>query len=278
MLQRNTIVRLFRYLVLFTLLQGISLAVSSEEKTAQQSLNPPTISIIIDDIGYRKRDGNRAVNLPGDVTFAFLPHAPFSAQLAQLAHEKDREVMLHLPMQSEAGKKLGPGGLTEDMSEQQFLAVLKDSIESIPFASGFNNHMGSLLTKNTTLMKRVMQQVASNDQFFFVDSKTTSESVALQLARREGLRAIQRDIFIDHEPTPEFIQHQLKKLVEQARRKGTALGIAHPKKETLAILEQWLPRLAQMGVRLVPVSELIGLQQQQKIALWKTRPIKIMSR
>ena len=118
-------------------------------------------------------------------------------------------------------------------------------------------------------MKRLMQQVALKNSLFFVDSKTTSDSVAMKVARREGLNSIQRDIFIDHEESKSFIQKQLRKLIRKAQQKGTALAIAHPKKVTLAELEQWLPVLESNGIKLVPVSELIKLRQQRKIALWK---------
>ena len=234
-----------------------------------QNLNQPAISIIIDDMGYRLSSGQRAIKLPGAITYSFLPHAPHVQQLSKTAREQNKEVMLHLPMESEAGKKLGPGGLTECMSEKKFSEVLQSSISSVPYVSGFNNHMGSRLTRSPLWMKKLMQQVALKNSLYFVDSKTTSDSVAMKVARSEGLNSIQRDIFIDHEESKTFIQKQLRKLIRKAKKNGTALAIAHPKKITLSELEQWLPLLESQGVKLVPVSELITLQQQRKIALWK---------
>ena len=233
-------------------------------------INQPAISIIIDDMGYRLGAGNRAINLPGALTYSFLPHSPYSAALSKFAHDQRKEIMLHLPMEAESGKKLGPGGLTEGMTEKKFVNVLESSIESIPHARGFNNHMGSLLTKNQLWMTRLMREVAIDKNLFFVDSKTTSQSIALQTARAEGLKTSKRDIFIDHEESVEFIQRQLKKLIKRAKRKGTALAIAHPKKMTLAILEKWLPELEANGIKLVSVSTLINLQQEKRLALLKT--------
>lgn len=233
------------------------------------NLTQPAISIIMDDIGYRLKAGQRAVNLPGALTYSFLPHSPHVNQLTQLAYQQSKEVMLHLPMEAEGGKKLGPGGLTECMTEAKFVKVLQSNINSIPHVSGFNNHMGSLLTKSQLWMTRVMREVAANKKLYFVDSKTTSSSVALETAKTEGLKSIKRDIFIDHEASAVFIEKQLKKLIKKARRKGTALAIAHPKKITLSILEKWLPELESKGIKLVPVSTLISLQQQRRLALWK---------
>ncbi|MDH5370458.1 MAG: divergent polysaccharide deacetylase family protein [Gammaproteobacteria bacterium] len=244
---------------------------SSDESPVANKLDiiQPAISIIIDDMGYQLRTGLRAVNLPGAVTYSFLPHAPYVKQLSQLAHDHDKEIMLHLPMESEAGKKLGPGGLTESMTEKTFAKILGESIDSIPYASGFNNHMGSLLTKSQLWMTRLMREVATDKKLFFVDSKTTSDSVAFKVARAQGLKSIKRDIFIDHEASILFIEKQLNKLIIKAQRKGTALAIAHPKKLTLSVLEKWLPQLEAKGIKLVPVSTLITLQQQRRLALWK---------
>lgn len=227
----------------------------------------PAISIIIDDMGYRLNSGTKAISLPGALTYSFLPHAPHAISLSKSAHQQSKEIMLHIPMEAESGKNLGPGGLTECMSQKQFIEVLEANIESVPYAIGFNNHMGSLLTKSQSWMTRLMREMSNNRNLYFVDSRTTRDSVALTVARTEGLQSITRDIFIDHEESNQFIQQQLKKLVKRAKRKGTALAIAHPKKITLEILEKWLPTLKSQGVKLVSVSNLIKRQQDKRLAL-----------
>lgn len=252
------------FISLLTLLVPLTQAQEFIVSTAQ-----PAIGIIIDDMGNQFWLGHRAVNLAGNFTYSFLPHAPHVAALSKAAHELNKEIMLHLPMQAESGRKLGPGGLTQAMSEESFIHVLDGNINSIPHVAGFNNHMGSLLTKSQLWMKRLMREVAARNNLFFVDSKTTSESVALKVARAEGLRSIPRDVFIDHKMTEDFIYGQLENLISTAKKKGTALAIAHPKKLTLSILEKWLPELKAKGVQLVSVSKLITLQQQQKKSLLK---------
>ncbi len=270
MINGNKIIRKgFRVLIIsllpLSVAQAIDLPPAQSDNTLE--INQPTISIIMDDMGYRLKSGNRAINLPGAITYSFLPHSPHATLLSKFAHDQEKEIMLHLPMEAESGKKLGPGGLTECMTEKKFVEVLESNIDSIPYAKGFNNHMGSLLTKSKLWMTRLMREVATDKNLFFVDSKTTKDSVALKVARLEGLKGIKRDIFIDHEDSKEFIQKQLRKLIKRAKRKGTALAIAHPKKMTLSILEKWLPELEAKGIKLVPVSRLIHLQQEKKLAL-----------
>jgi len=275
-LKRNQNIQIrFRLLFISLLVPLLQVTQANETPSVATSvasnlnITLPAISIIIDDMGYRLRSGHRAVNLPGAITYSFLPHAPHVHQLSQRAHAQNKEVMLHLPMEAESGKKLGPGGLTESMTEKNFVKVLADNINSVPYVSGFNNHMGSLLTKNQLWMTRLMREISASKNLFFVDSKTTSDSVALQTARKQGLKSINRDIFIDHETSEVFIEKQLKKLIKKARRTGTALAIAHPKKITLSVLEKWLPELKAKGITLVPVSTLITLQKQRRLALWK---------
>lgn len=120
-------------------------------------------------------------------------------------------------------------------------------------------------------MTRLMREMSTEKNLFFVDSKTTSNSVALKVARSEGLKSIQRDIFIDHEESKDFILKQLNRLIKRAKRKGTALAIAHPKKITLSVLEKWLPELEAKGIQLVSVSTLINLQQKTELHYGKAR-------
>ena len=68
------------------------------------------------------------------------------------------------------------------------------------------------------------------------------------------LRAVRRNVFLDHEPTAKFVARQIDALVATARRDGTALAIGHPFTVTLAALERRLPKL---GVKLVSVSALV---------------------
>ena len=239
------------------------------DNTSPDLLTQPVVSIIIDDMGYQLKTGKKAVSLPGAFTYSFLPHSPYANELATLANNNQKEVMLHLPMESEGGKALGPGGLTECMTAQKFQDVLNSNLKSVPFVKGFNNHMGSLLTKSALWMSKVMNEAGKHKDLYFVDSKTTSDSVAYKVAKQYGVSAVQRNIFLDHDMSDKMITRQLNKLVKRAKSKGSALAIGHPKTLTLAVLKQWLPKLDEEGIRLVPVSELINIRNQRRLALWQ---------
>lgn len=232
------------------------------------------IALIIDDIGNTRKDA-RAFALPSEVTFSILPNKPLSASYSLKAADQKREVMLHIPMESLAGKRLGPGGLTSEMQPEAIRQTLASALASVPHAVGVNNHMGSKLTQLTLPMETTMAFLQQH-QLFFVDSRTTRYSKAQKIAEQMGVLSARRNVFLDHLPERKHIDYQFKRLVSLARRQGTAVGIAHPYPETLDYLEQALPALSEAGVQLVTLSQLLksvqiarlgGEQQDQQQAL-----------
>ncbi len=221
----------------------------------------PAINIVIDDIGNRLKLGRRAVNLP--VTCSFLPHTAHLGTLSEEARALGREAILHTPMQSIHGKRLGRGGITVDMSSLELTRTMRQNFASVTNAQGVSNHMGSLLTRHPGQMQLIMESLRGHGAEFFLDSLTTSRSVAYKVARENGIPASKRNIFLDHHRDVDQVRSQFRKLVARAKRRGTAVGIGHPYPETMAVLEQELPKLAAQGVDLVTTSRLITLQRER---------------
>lgn len=230
--------------------------------TAQGSAEPqPRITIIIDDLGYQLEPGRRAIQLPGPITFAVLPGTPHSRRLARFAHDRGKEVLMHLPL--EAVNYEGPaepGGVTLDMSHDVFRTTFADAIETVPFAIGVSSHRGSLLTRHPGHMTWLMQEIHERDDLIFIDSYTTPDSIALKVAAEEGVSATRRDVFLDHDRSIEAVIRELERLKALARRRGTAVAIGHPFPETLDVLERELPKLAAEGIELVTISALLHAQ------------------
>ena len=213
------------------------------------------IAIIIDDLGYRYSEGQRAVALPGAVTLAILPHTRFGVDLA---HASGKEIIVHLPLQpADASGDRGPGALWLDMNREQFASVLRASLAAVPHASGVNGHMGSLLTRHPGHMTWLMAGLRHRGGLYFIDSYTTPSSVALQLAEEFGIAAVRRDVFLDTDPDPGAIRFQLARLRAVSPERGFAIGIAHPYPATLDILETVVSGLAEAGIGLVPASDIL---------------------
>jgi polysaccharide deacetylase 2 family uncharacterized protein YibQ len=228
----------------------------------------PVISIIIDDLGIDRTLGERALQLPGAVTFAFLPHSPHGQDLAMLAHEIDREGMLHLPMQAIDNRKVDTGALMQGQSRAEFLATLRNDLQQLPHIRGVNNHMGSLLTQLPEQMEWLMEELARHKDLFFIDSRTTPDTVAYRYAKYEGLPSLKRNVFLDNDTDIAAINRQFIRLLAIARLRGSAVAIGHPYPETLTYLENMLPALPLLGIKLLPASQLIEhktlMAQRQK--------------
>ncbi|WP_271271418.1 divergent polysaccharide deacetylase family protein [Aliamphritea hakodatensis] len=225
----------------------------------------PRLVIIIDDMGDNLAQGIAAINLPGPLAYAILPHTPKSKVLAEMANSQGKDVMVHVPMDNTHKLALGPGGLTDSLSKAVFLKTLRDGLKAVPYAVGFNNHMGSLLTQKNPQMQWAMQ-VAKKQQMFFIDSLTTSDTVAWKAARQADIPWLIRDIFLDHEQTPEFVERQFNAGVALARERGFAVLIGHPYPVTINFLQEALPRLGELGIQLVaPSGFLLQMQDSQDL-------------
>ncbi len=226
---------------------------------------PPLVVIIIDDMGDRLVEGQRVRDLPGPVVCAMLPHTPHAVRLARECHADGKEVMLHQPMQAMNGALTGPGSVMLDMDRKQFQEQVEANLSAVPHVSALNNHMGSLLTQHPGHMAWLMEVLRRHpDPLVFVDSRTTPRTVAELLAQEQGVPTVRRDVFLDHLQDEESIRREVGRLIDIARRNGSAVAIGHPYPETLNVLEEKLPRLlAEEEIRLVSLRDLLAYRGQE---------------
>lgn len=215
-------------------------------------------AIIMDDLGLSLAAARELVGIDLAVTGAILPDQPHAREIGQLLHRHGRQVMVHMPMEPHGYPQVNPGkmALLLAMDPQQIAQRASELLQVVPEAVGANNHMGSRLTEDTEAMQAVME-VLRRRGLFFVDSKTSPRSVGLNEARRAGLPTIGRDIFLDNQATTEAVRFQLRKLIRLARERGQAVAICHPYPQTLEALRLEAPAFREMGVEVVPVSQLI---------------------
>lgn len=222
----------------------------------------PAVAVLIDDIGYKPLQDAAVLALPGAYAIAVLPGSPHGADLAHLAQRQGREVLLHLPMEAtNRDTGLGELALRSGMDAPAMEAVLDQALSSVPHAIGINNHMGSLLTGQPEVMRWLMETLQRQGPRFFIDSRTTPETVAATAATRAGLAGLSRKVFLDHVRTRGAVREALAELAASAREEGHALAIGHPFPETLLELQAWSP--AQAGVELLSLQALLA----RKVAL-----------
>jgi polysaccharide deacetylase 2 family uncharacterized protein YibQ len=240
-------------LFLIVLLQCLSFSTNAEAALPTQ--DDKRLVIIIDDIGHHLLPGKAAVDLPWKLNIAVLPYTPHGKRLAERAHRAGKEVMLHAPMSTIGSIPLGRGGLTHELEEQEFRQTLADNLLQIPHVRGINNHMGSDLTQRRIQMGWVMDELLKRD-LYFVDSRTSHESVAANTAEHYGVPNLSRQIFLDNERNAPAIEQKLNEVMDIASKQGMAVAIGHPYPETIRSLKAMLPQLEGRGIRLVYVSEI----------------------
>ena len=217
------------------------------------------VAIIIDDLGYQRKLADAFLGLDAVLTFSLLPHSPFQEYIANFAHEKGAEVMLHLPMEPHEYPAIdgGPGMLLTGMEPDQLIDQLIEDLDAFPHIKGVNNHMGSRMTERSDQMRQIFT-ILKKRNLFFIDSLTTSQSVSRPSARLFQIPFGQRDVFIDHFQEPDFIRKQIALLIRIAKARGQAIGIAHPHQMTHDILLEMLPKIKK-EVELVPASQLVRI-------------------
>jgi uncharacterized protein len=216
----------------------------------------PRIAIVIDDCGLSVFGTRAAMELPAEVTLSFLPYGEMSHSLAVAARQRGHSIMLHMPMQPMGDKDPGPEALTVNLDAPEITARLQRAFAALPAVDGMNNHMGSRFTADAAGMAPVLHEVKTRG-IFFLDSVTSGQSVAAQLAQQAGIPSLKRNVFLDDSLDPTAITGQLRHLEIVAERHGAAIAIGHPHAVTLGILKPWLNTLSARGFELVRVGDLL---------------------
>ncbi len=233
--------------------------VIAEKEPSAKKAPRGQVALIMDDMGSSLETLDELIALRRAVTVSVLPFSAHAAETARIAHENGLEVLLHLPLESVNNHEAmanTEGMILAMMTEPAIVAAFEASFDRVPFAAGTNNHMGSRFTADRDLMRTVLRPIKAKG-LFFVDSRTTASTVALDEARKMGIPATQRDVFLDADADRGRIRGRLIELLQKARKKGRAVGICHPFPETLAVLKSSLFLIDSYNLEAVPVSKLV---------------------
>ncbi|HKS33344.1 MAG TPA: divergent polysaccharide deacetylase family protein [Enterobacteriaceae bacterium] len=217
------------------------------------------LAIVIDDFGYRPHTENQVLAMPAALSVAVLPNAPHAREMATKAHQAGHEVLIHLPMAPLSKQPLEKDTLRPDMSSDEVERIIREAVNSVPYAVGLNNHMGSAMTSSLFGMQKVMQAL-EHYNLYFLDSMTIGNSQAMRAAAGTGVKVIKRKVFLDDTQNEADIRRQFTRAVELARRNGSAIAIGHPHPSTVRVLQQMLPTLS-ADITLVHASSLLNEPQ-----------------
>ena len=207
----------------------------------------PKLALVIDDWGYSSSYTESFLQYPFPLTVAIIPHLAESSRLAQLAFASGHEVILHQPMEAlNAYVELGEGGILASMGADEIRELLEANIDHLPMIAGVNNHMGSKVTTDPEVMAIILEMLKSKG-LYFLDSYTTPLSTAGTVASKVGIPYAVNSLFIDNVNEVEAVKTQLRRIIQQAGRTGSAVAIGHVRSAIAAVWEMiprlWLPGL-----------------------------------
>jgi len=237
--------------------QYIDLIVNNLTSSEEETNFSPKVAFIIDDLGYETEVAKKMMELEFPVALSILPFLQYSEFIAEEGRKKNQEIMLHLPMEpNNSDADPGPGAIKSCMSEEEIKQAVRDSILNFPYIIGVNNHMGSKITEDREIMEIVLEEIKGYN-LFFIDSITTKDSIAYEVAQEMEIKSAVRSVFLDNENDMEYIKGQMLEVQETALREGEVIAIGHSRINTFYVLKRMIPELIKAGIEIVPVSELV---------------------
>jgi polysaccharide deacetylase 2 family uncharacterized protein YibQ len=240
---------------------------SAPERLAEQTRNTPAtapeiprvagrMAVIIDDAGYSLDDLQPFLDYPGPLAVAVLPNLPSSEETARRVLAAGKTLLLHCPMEPLSGGNPGPGALRTDHTDAELESLLESALASVPGAVGVNNHMGSRATADDRLMSVVFSFLEKKG-LFYIDSRTTIDSVGARIAARYSVPFLERDVFMDNERSENEIRKSIIAGITEAETRGSAVLIGHiHTPQILAILKSEEQAFRDAEIRIAGLNEI----------------------
>lgn len=222
----------------------------------------PVIAVVIDDMGINQRRTNDIMHLKAPLTASFLTYGSKLEAQVDKAIKAGHEIIVHVPMEPKRKANLAPDTLTTKMDETEIKLGLESMLKKFKGVRGINNHMGSQFTEDKERMSYVME-ILRDKNLFFLDSKTSAQSVGRSVAVDNHVSYAHRHVFLDNENDVEYIDKQLRLAEEIARRNGYVVAIGHPKSATYLALQKWLQTLPNKRLKLVHLSDIVAVLNPQ---------------
>lgn len=245
------------HLILISFLCFSPLTIVSAEQNETKNLKA---SIIIDDFGGGTGGIRDFLEGGIPITAAVMPFTESSKKHAEWAHKNGFEVMIHLPMEPKKGKRswLGPKPITVDLTPNEVKKRVLEAIESVPYAVGLNNHMGSLAVEDEKIVRAIVE-VVKEKRLFIIDSGTSPDSKFPEMAKELGVPLLKRDVFLDDISSSSHVRKQMLRLAKVTELKGSGIAIGHVgvtgKVCSIGVFQS-MEEFKKRKIQIVPVSEL----------------------
>lgn len=259
----NSFQSIFAVILIIGIIIALAFIIQLSHKHELMPKPEGMIAFVIDDWGYSLKNVDLVLSIDRPITLSILPHLRYSKEIAQKIKENSRyhDIILHLPLESKAGKTFEPNTIKRTMKKDRILSILHADIEDLPGIVGVSNHQGSRITEDRIVMKAILEEL-KKQRLFFLDSRTTPVSVCANLAKNIGVKYAERSLFIDltqkkgEAQNKAYTKRQIQELIKIAKYRGSAIGIGHDKKITLEAIKEIIPEIEKENVKIVPLKEL----------------------
>lgn len=225
--------------------------------------NSPRVALMVGGLGLSPSATEAAIStLPGPITLGFAPYGGDLSRQAARARQSGHEIVLQIPME--------PFGLPRDNPGPHTLLAAAGkaaNIENLTWLmsrfggyAGVANFLGGKFTADEHALSPVLREIASRG-LYYLDDGTSSQSLAMKLAAKEGLAAAHADVVLDSVAQPDAIEAALMQLEAIARDKGVAIGIASAFPASIAGIRRFASESEARGIALIPLSAAIASRQ-----------------
>lgn len=223
----------------------------------------PRIAVVVSTLGLSRDATDAAIHsLPGAVTLAFEPYADDLERWIGLARAAGHEVLINLPMEplDYPISDPGPRALFTALPARENQGRLEWILSRVTGYVGVADTMGSRFTASPEAMSPILATLKARG-LMFLDSRASLQSVAAQVASRQGVPRAINDRFLDDGAiTRVRIDAQLAEVERIAADIGIAVTIGQPYPVTIERLRLWLPELHRKGFVLAPISAVANQQ------------------
>ncbi|MSP66958.1 MAG: divergent polysaccharide deacetylase family protein [Alphaproteobacteria bacterium] len=221
----------------------------------------PVIVVVMTSLGLAANATRSAIELPGEITLAFVPYARRLDEWVALARAAGHEVLVDMPMEPQnfPAQDPGPQALLTSLSAGENIGRLEWALGRAVGFVGVVNHMGSKFTESPNHLTPVLESLRDRG-LIFLDSRSSTASVAARVATAVTVPRVINDRFIDNEASRDAIDEQLATLEAVARRSEVAVGMARPYPVTIERLSAWLKTLPAKGFAVAPITAVLDRQ------------------
>lgn len=240
----------------------VTVTTSSDAVITPEIRDLPVLAIVIDDFGYSMGLAEELADLEIPVTWSIIPETVYSMEIMDLAISMDIPFLIHVPMQAVIDEEGGPYLIGEGMDYSSIRSEISRLAELFPQAAGINNHRGSKATSDPDIMIPVLDEIASRG-LVFLDSRTSADSVAYDIASEKNIPSLYNSVFLDHIESRDFMSDQLERARDIASRRGWVVVICHVRPETVKFLADLCIK-EENGVEFFTVPELLKMLMEHK--------------